>query len=290
MVDKDITKRPLHGIKVLEIATILAIPSCAVHLSDMGAEVIKVESLTGDPHRYGIGPILPNESKGFTVINRGKRSIALDLGKQEAAEIIEKLVKQSDVVLLSLKLADLQKFGLRYEDLREWNSSLIYLEHAPYGPKGPFSQEGGYDVVAAGMSGLASILARDINGVPSDLTPAVADWATGLASALAVVTALLHRNTTGEGQKVSTSLLQTSLILAGNQIHWFAATDPPAWERVVQELAEGQAKGAGFDEQRSVFKRITNPGSGPETNTYFRNYRASDNFFAVGALSVGSPS
>ena len=286
MVDKDITKRPLHGIKVLEIATILAIPSCAVHLSDMGAEVVKVESLTGDPHRYGIGPILPNESKGFTVINRGKRSIALDLGKQEAAEIIEKLVKQSDVVLLSLKLADLQKFGLRYEDLREWNSSLIYLEHAPYGPKGPFSQEGGYDVVAAGMSGLASILARDINGVPSDLTPAVADWATGLASALAVVTALLHRNTTGEGQKVSTSLLQTSLILAGNQIHWFAATDPPAWERVVQELAEGQAKGAGFDEQRSVFKRITNPGSGPETNTYFRNYRASDNFFAVGALSV----
>ena len=100
MVDNDITKRPLHGIKVLEIATILAIPSCAVHLSDMGAEVIKVESLTGDPHRYGIGPILPNESKGFTVINRGKRSIALDLGKQEAAEINEKLVEQSDICLL----------------------------------------------------------------------------------------------------------------------------------------------------------------------------------------------
>ena len=285
--EKDITKRPLYGVKVLEIATILAIPSCAVHLSDMGAEVIKVESLTGDPHRYGIGPILPNESKGFTVINRGKRSISLDLGDEKATEIIRKLVEQSDVVLLSLKLADLQKFGLRYEDLNNWNPSLIYLEHAPYGPKGPFSQEGGYDVVAAGMSGLASILARDINGVPSDLTPAVADVATGLASALAVVTALLHRNATGEGQKVSTSLLQTSLILAGNQIHWFAATDPPAWERVVQELAEGQAKGAGFDEQRTIFKRITNPGSGPATNTYFRNYRASDNFFAVGALSSG---
>ena len=287
MDQRDVTKRPLHGVKILEFATILAIPSCAVHLSDMGAEVIKVESLTGDPHRYGLGPILPNESKGFTVINRGKRSISIDLGAEESIKIIQKLVERSDVVLMSLKLSDLQKFGLGYEDISEWNPSIIYLEHAPYGPKGPYGQEGGYDVVAQGMSGLGSIMAGDIAGVPGTINPAVADVATGLASALAVVTALRHRDSTGEGQKVSTSLLQTSLILAMNRIHWFAATDPPVWERMSLALAEAQESGAGFAEQRTIFNQLTNPGGGQATNTYFRYYRASDKFFAVGALSHG---
>ena len=282
-----VNKRPLHGVKILEFASILAIPSCAVHLSDMGAEVIKVEPLTGDPHRYGIGPILPDESKGFTVMNRGKRSISVDLSRNEAREIIGKLVEQCDVVLMSLKLSDLQKFDLRYEDLVRWNNSLIYLEHAPYGPEGPYGQDGGYDVVAQGMSGLASLMSRDIAGVPGSLTPAVADMATGLASALAVVTALRHRDATGVGQKVGTSLLQSSLILAGNRIHWFAATDPSAWDQASEALAKAQMEGSGFDEQRTILNNITNSGGGPATNTYFRYYRASDNFFAVGALSHG---
>ena len=277
--------RPLSGTTVLEFASILAIPSCGVHLADMGADVIKVEPLTGDPHRYGVGPVLPDESKGFTTMNRGKKGIALDLAALESRQIIKRLVEQADIILMSLKLSDLTKFGLEYEDVKKWNERIIFLEHAPYGRGGPYGQEGGYDVVVQGMSGLASVMARDINGTPGVLTPAVADMATGLASALAVITALRHRDLTGEGQKVSTSLLQTSLILAGNRIHWFAATDPEVWNSAAEALSEAQHDGKSFEQQRDIYTAITNPGGGPATNTYFRYYRATDQFFSVGALS-----
>ena len=110
----DLPPGPLECIRVLEFATIPAVPSCGVHLSDMGVEVIKVEPPSGDPHR-GAQPIVQGEGKGFVAMNRGKRGVYIDLARPEAREVIRRLVRDVDVVLASLKPSDLSRFGLTYE-------------------------------------------------------------------------------------------------------------------------------------------------------------------------------
>ena len=219
----------LDGVRVIEFGTILAIPSCGVHLSDMGAEVIKVEPPSGDPHR-GPQPIVPTEGKGFIAMNRGKAGICVDMSRPESRPLIARLVESADVVLMSLKPSDLPRFGLTYEELRQVNPRIIYLEHQPFGETGPYGGEGGYDVVVQGMSGVAAMMARASGPAPATVTPAIADMTTGVASALAVVAALLHRERTGEGQRVRSSLLASSILLAGNRTNWFAATDPVPYE------------------------------------------------------------
>lgn len=280
----DLPPGPLEGIRVLEFATILAVPSCGVHLSDMGAEVIKVEPPTGDPHR-GAQPIVRGEGKGFVAMNRGKRGICIDLARPEAREVIRRLVRDVDVVLASLKPSDLPRFGLTYEELREANPALIYLEHQPFGEMGPQAGEGGYDVVVQGISGTAAMMARSAGSVPATVMPAIADMTTGVASALAVVAALRHRDQTGEGQRVRSSLLMSSILLAGNRTSWFGATDPVPFEQFDQEIEAARARGADFEEQRAIYLDRFFPGVSLGANTYFRYYRTSDGMISVGSTS-----
>ncbi|MFQ5382156.1 MAG: CaiB/BaiF CoA transferase family protein [Dehalococcoidia bacterium] len=273
----------LDDIKVLEIASIVAIPVCGLLLADMGAEVIKVEPRAGEPFRVTSGPIFPGESKGYTLFNRGKRAFCLDLSHPRAAEVVDRLVAASDVVLVSLKLSDVPRYGLEYERLSEVRPGLVYLEHAPLGPEGPNADDGGYDVVVQGRSGVAAITGRSLGPAPAWVRPAYNDMATGFLSALAVVAALRHRDRTGEGQKVTTSLLSTAVALGGPMLHWFAATDPPVWERLEEDLARLRADGAGFESQRSLLFDRLQPGA--RHNIYFRHYRTADGFISVGCLS-----
>jgi crotonobetainyl-CoA:carnitine CoA-transferase CaiB-like acyl-CoA transferase len=131
----------LQGVKVVEIAQALAVPFAGILLADMGADVIKVEPPAGDGIRYTMEPILPGESKGFTLINRGKRSICLDVTRDEAKPVIERLAKWADVVRL-MKPADLPRYGLTYEHLRAMNPQLVVLEHVPLGKKGRSGEPG----------------------------------------------------------------------------------------------------------------------------------------------------
>ena len=280
----DLPPGPLEGVRVLEFATILAVPSCGVHLSDMGAEVIKVEPPSGDPHR-GAQPIIPGEGKGFVAMNRGKRGVCVDMTRPEAREVIQRLVRDVDVVLVSLKPSDLPRFGLTYEELREVNPQLIYLEHQPFGEMGPYGGEGGYDVVVQGMSGTATMMARSNGPAPATVVPAIADMTTGVASALAVVAALRHRDRTGEGQRVRSSLLMSSILLAGNRTFWFGANDPDRFEAFARDLEAARKRGADFEEQRELYLNTFVPGATLGANTYFRYYRTSD-----GTISVGSTS
>jgi crotonobetainyl-CoA:carnitine CoA-transferase CaiB-like acyl-CoA transferase len=197
--------------------------------------------------------------------------------------VIERLVRQADVALVSLKPADLPRYGLTYEAFRAINPRIIFLEHVPLGSKGPFGGDPGYDVVVQGMSGAAAIAARVRGDAPMNIRPAYNDMGTGCLSALAVTAALRHRDLTGEGQRVETSLLGTAIALAHQLVSWFAATDPPLEEAFRAEVADARARGEGFEAQRAIWERHFTRGG--YANIYFRHYRTKDGFISVGCLS-----
>lgn len=273
----------LAGVKVVEFAQALAIPFAGVLLADMGADVIKIEPPAGDGVRHTMEPILPGESKGYTLINRGKRAICLDVTSAAARPVIERLAKWADVVMVSMKPADLPRYNLTYEHFRAMNPKLIFLEHAPLGKKGPFGGEPGYDVIVQSMSGTSVLTARERDGVPINIRPAFNDMGTGAFSALGIVAALRHRDLTGEGQRVETSLLGTAMALGNQLLSWFGVTDPPIEENYRAAMAEARANGAGFEAQRAIWERHYTRGG--FANIYFRHYRTADGFVSVGCLS-----
>ncbi|MEJ5221926.1 MAG: CoA transferase, partial [Tepidiforma sp.] len=274
---------PLAGYRILEIAQALAVPFAGLLLADLGADVIKVEPPEGDGIRHTMEPILPGESKGYTLVNRGKRAICLDITREDARPVLQRLVAWADAVLVSLKPADLPRYGLTCDDLRAWNPRIVFLEHVPLGHAGPFGGDPGYDVVVQAISGLSVTTARERGGVPMNIRPAFNDMATGAFSALGVVAALLHRERTGEPLRLETSLLGTAMALGNQLLSWFAATDPPRDEAFRAALAAARAAGADFEAQRRIYEQTYLRGSA--ANIYFRVYRTSDGFVAVGCLS-----
>jgi crotonobetainyl-CoA:carnitine CoA-transferase CaiB-like acyl-CoA transferase len=274
---------PLEDVRVLEFAQVMAVPTCGLLLADMGAEVIKVEPPHGDSFRLHLRTGVPGEGKGYAIFNRGKRSLCLDLTHAASSEVVERLVQSADVVLVSFKPSDLPRYGLDYERLRRIQPRLVYLENTPYGPDGPFGQDGGYDVVVQGMSGTGAITAAPVNGAPRFVRPAYADMGTGFLAALAVVAALRHRDRTGEGQRVRTSLLSTALTLGANLLHRFEELDSEMWERLTGGLAELREGGADFAEQQAHYYRTAAVDT--QGNIYFRHYRTRDGFLSVGCLS-----
>lgn len=273
----------LAGVRILEIAQALAVPFAGVLLADMGADIIKVEPPSGDGIRHTMEPILPGESKGFTLVNRGKRAICLDITREECRPALERLVRWADVVMVSMKPADLPRYRIAYEDFKALNPSVVYLEHVPLGKHGPLGGEPGYDVVVQGLSGTAVLTARERDGVPMNIRPAFNDMGTGAFSALGVVAALRHRDLTGEGQRIETSLLGTAMALGHQLLSWFAATDPPADEAFFPAVAAARERGEGFAEQRAIWEQ--NYVRGGFANIYFRHYRTKDGFMSVGCLS-----
>ncbi len=282
-MDRKTAEGALEGVRVVEIAQALAVPFAGVLLADMGADVVKVEPPSGDGIRHTMEPILPGESKGYTLVNRGKRTICLDVTSPAARPVVEALARWADVVMVSLKPSDLPRYRLGYDDFAAVNPRLIYLEHVPLGRNGPLGGDPGYDVVVQGVSGTAVLAARERDGVPVNIRPAFNDMGTGAFSALGVVAALRHRDLTGEGQRVETSLLGTAMALGHQLLSWFAATDPPSDEAFREQIADARAHGAGYAEQRAIWEQ--NYLRGGYANIYFRHYRTSDGFVSVGCLS-----
>ncbi|MCC6959630.1 MAG: CoA transferase [Dehalococcoidia bacterium] len=276
----------LEGLKVLEIAQVIAIPVCGLLLADMGANVIKVEPPEGDALRSNQQPIVPGEGKSFTLLNRGKRSVCLDITKPEARPAIEGLLKWADVVLVSMKPADLPRYRLSYADVCQLNPEVVFLEHVPLGMRGPMGGDGGYDVVVQGMSGIGAVTARPNGDAPATIRPAYADFGTGFLSAFGVVAALNHRMATGRGQRVETSLLATSLTQAAPVVNWFGVTDPDVEASWREQRSAAAAAGAGFEEQRALWEKAYQGGG--FANIYFRHYRTRDGFLSVGCLSAAT--
>ena len=210
---------PLSGMRVLELAQIMAGPTCGMMLADMGADVIKVEKLPGgDDTRDYKEPRVNGESAPFLILNRNKRSIGLNLKLRQGQDVLRRLVTRADVLTENYRPGTLEKFGLGYEALRQINPGLIYCAVSGYGRSGPFGDKAGFDLIAQGFSGLMSITG-EAGGAPVKTGNSVADINAGILAALGIVSAYVHKLRTGEGQFVETSLMEAAM----QQTYWQAA-------------------------------------------------------------------
>lgn len=213
---------PLHGIRVIELARILAGPWAGQMLADLGADVIKVESPDGDDTRKW-GPPFVTSSDGenlsaayYHSCNRGKRSIIVDFSTPEGAETVRKLVATADVLIENFKLGGLKKYGLDYESLKAINPRLVYCSITGFGQDGPYAPRAGYDFIIQGMSGMMSITG-EAGREPQKAGVAISDIFTGLYSVIAIQAALRHAEATGEGQHIDMALYDTQISVLGNQ-------------------------------------------------------------------------
>ena len=202
---------PLAGLKVIELAHIMAGPVCGLMLADMGADVVKVEKPEGDDTRRFLPPDIGGESAAYLMMNRNKRGIALDLKNPNAVKVLKRLLEDADVVIENYRLGTMEKFGLGYETLREINRGLIYCEISGFGRTGPYASRGGFDLIAQGMSGLMSITGEGPGRPPVKSGAPVSDITAGILGALGVLAAYVRRLQTGEGQKVDTSLFEAAI-------------------------------------------------------------------------------
>ena len=210
---------PLAGVKVLELAQIMAGPTCGMLLADLGAEVIKVERLPGgDDTRRMNRPSVNGESAAFMAMNRNKRGIALNLKLPQAQEALKRMVSRADVLTENYRKGALEKLGLGYEALKAVNPALIYCSISGYGRTGPYADKGGFDLIAQAMSGLMSVTGEP-GGTPVKVGPPVCDINAGMLAALGIVSAYVHRLKTGDGQLVDTSLYEAGIALT----YWHSA-------------------------------------------------------------------
>ena len=204
---------PLAGVKVIELAHIMAGPVCGLMLADMGADVIKVEKVPGgDDSRRFLPPDIGGESAAFMMMNRNKRGIALDLKDDAGKAVLLRLLKTADVVTENYRAGTMERLGLGYEVLREDNPGLIYCSISGFGRTGPYAERGGFDLIAQGMSGLMSITGEGPGRPPVKMGAPITDITAGILGAMAVAAAYVHKLKTGEGQKIDTSLFEAGIV------------------------------------------------------------------------------
>jgi crotonobetainyl-CoA:carnitine CoA-transferase CaiB-like acyl-CoA transferase len=232
--------RPLSHIRVLDLTRVLAGPWAAQNLADLGAEVIKIERPgTGDDTRAWGPPWWRDrdgketrESAYFLSVNRGKKSVSLDLSRPDGQRIARELAAKSDVLIENYKVGTLARYGLGYEDIRAVHPGIIYCSVTGFGQDGPFASQPGYDFIFQGMGGLMSITGeRDgqPGGGPQKVGIAITDVLTGMYASLAITAAIAAREKSGEGQHIDTALLDTIVAFGANQIlnYWCSGNVPP---------------------------------------------------------------
>ncbi len=273
----------LEGIHVLDCTQIIAGPLGASLLAEMGADVVKIEPLEGEPWRLQ-AEFVPKESRGYLVHNRGKRGIAIDLKHPATDFIRRKLIAWADVLITNYRPGVPEQLKIDYPSAKEVRPDIIYCEGTAFGKEGPYSQLRGYDIIAQSMSGLTA-LNQNINdrGMPQPIAFAPADVITGTVMAWAVTAALFHRLRTGEGQAINASLLHTALWVqsAAQEI---PALDAEARQERLAALSAARERGASISEIYAERSKWTPELKG---NIYYRQYRTKDSYIAVGCLGPG---
>jgi crotonobetainyl-CoA:carnitine CoA-transferase CaiB-like acyl-CoA transferase len=202
----------LEGLRVLDVTQVMAGPFCAMQLCDMGADVIKVEPPGGDSTRRMAGAS-GSDSAGFNAVNRGKRSIVLDLRTPEAREVFRRLVARSDILIENYRPGVMQQFGFGYDTLAADHPRLIYASISGSGQSGPRAARGGFDLIAQGESGLMSVTGEP-GRPPTKTGVPITDLGAALFALAAILAALHHRDRTGRGQYIDTSLLEAGIALS----------------------------------------------------------------------------
>lgn len=211
--------RPLEGVKVVELATFVAVPTCGRFLADQGAEVIRVEAPSGDPSRWGAASEWrsdsPYENTGFDLDNGNKKCIAVNLKDPKGREVLEKLIAQADIFLTNWRMAPLKKMGLDYDTLKKTYPALVFASVSGYGDQGPDKDLPGYDFTAFWSRSGALESIRQKDGWPVNVIPGFGDHVVGMALSAGVMAAFVKALRTGEGDKVTVSLFHTAIFCQG---------------------------------------------------------------------------
>lgn len=208
---------PLSGVVVVDLSRILAGPYCTLLMAEMGAEVIKVETPGGGDDARAYGPFTKGKSTYFMSINRGKRSIALDLKAEDDRKIFEKLLERADVIVENFRPGTMEKLGYGWETLHPKYPKLIYASASGFGHTGPYAKHPAYDMVVQGLGGIMSVTGH--KGMPTTrVGMSIGDIGAGLYTAIAVNAALFHRAQTGETTKIDIGMLDCQIALLENAV------------------------------------------------------------------------
>src|SRR5947207_5898621 len=274
--------RPFAGIEVVEFGQFIAVPFCAQVLSEGGANVVKVESVEGDPVRQ-LAPLAPGETRHFVSRNRGKRSLPLDLHHPSAARVVERLVARADVVLTNFRPGLAAELGLDWPSLAPRFPRLVVGNVSAFGRRGPAAPLAGMDLVVQARSGLLAAGGNVSDGVPTGGENPVVDYMCAMTLAFGVASALLRRASTGRGGEVDASLLMAALVVQNNNMVRIDSADRATHTAVRARLAELRAAGRPYAEQAALTPQIRPPGT---VNVYYRTYATRD---AALAIACGSP-
>lgn len=272
----------LEGVKVLDCSQIIAGPMAASLLAEMGADVVKVEPVEGEPWRLQ-AEIVPKESRTFHTQNRGKRGIAINFKDPATRNAREALLQWADVMIVNYRPGAAANIGLDYETVRALNPAIIYCDNTAWGTAGPDAMRRGYDAVAQAMSGLMTSIGIFRQGQPVATGLAPADVLTGAAMAFGIASALYHREKTGEGQALSTSLLLSAMYMQP-QLRETTAFDREVRDQRLAHLADARARGATI-EQIAEERLASMPAYAG--NIYYRGYQTADSYIMVACLGPG---
>ena len=209
----------LDGIRVIELSHVMAAPTCGMHLADMGADVVKVERLPmGDDIRRA-EPVIDGESAPFTMMNRNKRAIALDMKSDAGRGVLKRLLKGADVFIENYRTGAMDHYGVAYAQIKGDCPRLVYCSISGFGHSGPYARRGGFDLIAQGMSGIMSITGEGPGRPPVKVGAPLTDITAGTLAAMGILGAIVKRFATGRGQEIDTSLFEAGIM----QTYWQTA-------------------------------------------------------------------
>ena len=269
---------PYEDLRVVEFGRFIAAPYCGQLYADGGADVIKVEPLVGDDARRNGTRLSATEARQYLNKNRGKRSIAIDLGDEEIRALMQKLVASADVVLTNFRPGQAERLGLDYPQLVQANPRLIYAENTAFGKRGPMSANAGMDILLQAYAGIASPAA---DGPRMNSEPII-DYTAALLMAWGIASALYHREKTGKGQRLDVSLSQAALVIQNNSMNHVDAVDEWRGE-FVDYLKEAFSRGDSLStvvEQRETLKPQIAP-------PYYGLFPTENGFLAIAAGGLG---
>ncbi len=286
MPQQPAARGPLSGYRILEFSHIVAIPYCGMHLADLGADVIKAEPPAGDALRL-LGGFSPGESKFFQSLNRGKRGVVINLQTETGRELVYRIIPQFDVFMINGRPGVPRRLQVDYDTLRRYRPDLIYLENTAFGLHGPSATRAGSDVIAQAYSGLMAGEGKvDEFGAPVAVNcTAVADRTSGLAGAMGVCAALLHRERTGEGQYLHTSLLASALSVQDGLVARIPVADVIVRDPLVERLGAVRQEGGGYAALAAARGDLTSAIGASAFSLYYGGYQVADGAIILGALT-----
>lgn len=270
----------LDGIRVVEFSEIIAGPWGGMMLADLGADVVKVEPLEGEPWR-ATAPFAPGEGKSFLSLNRGKRALAVDLRHPDGQGVVHRLAERADVAVVNYRPDTSKNLRIDWETLSGLNPRLVYVDATAFGRRGPLAHRPGYDLIVQAVTGLMTADGKSSDaGLPLPASPPVADFGTGYVIAWSACAGLYSRERTGRGIKIEVSLLATALGMLGSSFLEMPGLDKPdATEQLRSAWREGLPQPQ--LEQRYAEARARLAGA----NVYYRCYETADSKIAVACLS-----